>query len=76
MPYEVTNDGAAPPKRPVPPMPYEAAKDGAAPSERPVPPMPSEVARAHTRTKRPAAGVFRMAMSPLRKMMRRVPRHV
>jgi hypothetical protein len=37
--------------------------------------MPSEVTKADTRTQRPAAGVFRTAMSPLRKMMRRAPRH-
>jgi hypothetical protein len=37
--------------------------------------MPSEVTKAHTRTRRPAAGVFRTAMSPLRKMMRQAPRH-
>jgi hypothetical protein len=37
--------------------------------------MPYEVTKAHTRTQRPAAGVFGTAMSPLRKMMRRAPRH-
>jgi hypothetical protein len=37
--------------------------------------MPSEVTKAHARTQRPAAGVFRTAMSPLRKMLRRAPRH-
>jgi hypothetical protein len=55
-------NGTVPPKPLVPPKPS-------------VPPMPSEVTKADTRTRRPAAGVFRTAMSPLRKMMRRAPRH-
>jgi hypothetical protein len=37
--------------------------------------MPSEVAKTHARTQRPSAGVVRTAMSPLRKMLRRGPRH-
>jgi hypothetical protein len=37
--------------------------------------MPSEVTKAHPRAQRPAAGVVRTAMSPLRKMMHRAPRH-
>jgi hypothetical protein len=49
--------------------------NGTAPPKPPVPPMPSEVTKAHTPQQRPAAGVVRTAMSPLRKMMRRVPRH-
>jgi hypothetical protein len=49
--------------------------NGTAPPKPPVPPMPPEVPTAHTRTQRPAAGVFRTAMSPLRKMLRRAPRH-
>jgi hypothetical protein len=47
--------------------------NGTAPPKPPVPPMPSEVTTA--RTRRPAAGVVRTAMSPLRKMMHRAPRH-
>jgi anti-anti-sigma factor len=43
--------------------------NGTAPPKPSVPPMPSEVAKAHTRAQRPAGGVFRTAMSPLRKMM-------
>jgi hypothetical protein len=35
--------------------------------------MPSEVTPA--RTQRPAAGVVRTAVSPLRKMLHRAPRH-
>ena len=62
-------NGTAPPKPSVPPMPSEFTNNGT------VPPMPSEVTKAHTRTQRPMAGVFRTAMSPLRKMMRRAPRH-
>jgi len=62
MPSEVTQNGTKAHNGPVPPKP-------------PVPPMPSEVTTAHARTRRPAAGVFRTAMSPLRKMMRRAPRH-
>jgi hypothetical protein len=38
-----------------------------------VPPMPSEAANAHTREPG-AAGRWRTAMLPLRKMMRRTPR--
>ena len=49
--------------------------NGTAPPKPSVLPMPSEVPKAHTHTQRPAAGVFRMAMSPLRKMLRRAPRH-
>ena len=45
--------------------------DGTVPPKPSVPPMPSEVTKARTRTQRPAAGVFRTAMSPLRKMMHR-----
>jgi hypothetical protein len=37
--------------------------------------MASEVTKAHTRKQRPAAAVFRTAMSPLRTMMRRASRH-
>jgi hypothetical protein len=37
--------------------------------------MPSEVTKVHKRTQRPAAGLFRTAMSSLRKMLRRAPRH-
>jgi hypothetical protein len=73
MPYEVRNNGAAPPEPSVPPMPYEVRNNGAAPPEPSVPPMPYEVTNA--RAQRPAAGVVRPAMSPLRKMMRRAPRH-
>ena len=69
MPSEVTNNGAAPPE------PQEVTNNGTVLPEPSVPPMPSEVTKAHTRTRRPAAGVFRTAMSPLRKMMRRAPRH-
>jgi hypothetical protein len=47
--------------------------NGAAPPTPPVPPMPSEVTTA--RTRRPAAGMARPAMSPLRKLMRRASRH-
>ncbi len=39
-----------------------------------VPPMPSEVTNKHTRTQQPAAGRWRTAMMPLRKMMHRTPR--
>jgi hypothetical protein len=40
-----------------------------------VPPMPSEVTNVHARTPRAAAaGRFRTAMMPLRKMMSRTPR--
>ena len=68
-------NGTAPPKPSVPPMPSEVTNNGTVPPKPSVPPMPSEVTTAHTRTQRPAAGVFRTAMSPLRKMMRRAPRH-
>ena len=54
-------------------MPSEVTNNGTAPPKPSVPPMPSEVTKAHTRRQRPAAGVFRTAMSPLRKMMRRAP---
>jgi hypothetical protein len=50
-------------------MPSEVTHNGT------VPPTPSEVTKAHTRAQRPAAGVVRTAMSPLRKLMRRAPRH-
>ena len=69
MPSEVTNNGAAPPE------PQEVTNNGTVLPEPSVPPMPSEVTKAHTRARRPAAGAFRTAMSPLRKMMRRAPRH-
>ena len=69
-----SSNGAAPPKPSVPPMPWEVTNSGAVPLK-PSVPMPSEVTKAHTRAQRPAAGVFRTAMSPLRKMMRRAPRH-
>jgi hypothetical protein len=69
MPSEVTNNGT------VPPMPSEVTNNGTVPSKPSVPPMPSEVTKAHARAQRPAAGVFRTAMSPLRKMMRRAPRY-
>ena len=49
--------------------------NGAAPPKPSAPPMPSEVTKAHTRTQRPAAGLFRTAMLSLRKMLRRAPRH-
>jgi hypothetical protein len=68
-------NGTAPPKPSVPPMPSEVTNNGAVPPKPSVPPMPSEVTKAHMRTRRPAAGVFRTAMSPLRKIMRRAPRH-
>jgi hypothetical protein len=56
------------PGGPVPPMPF-TSPDG------PVPPMPSEVTNGHDRTQRAtAAGRWRRAMMPLRKMMRRTPR--
>jgi hypothetical protein len=55
-------------------MPYEVRNNGAAPPKPPVPPMPSEVTTARTRAW-PAAGLVRTAMSPLRKMMHRAPRH-
>jgi hypothetical protein len=69
MPSEVTN------KRTAPPEPQEVTNNGTVPLKPSVPPMPSEVTKAHTRTQRPATGVFRTAMSPLRKMLRRAPRH-
>lgn len=60
-----------------PPMPWEVttAPNGTAPPKPPVPPMPSEVTTAHPRAPRPAADVFGTAMSPLRKLMHRAPRH-
>ena len=73
MPSEVTNNGTVPPRPPVPPMPSEVTNNGTVLPKSSVPPMPSEVTTA--RTQRPAAGVFRTAMSPLRKMMHRAPRH-
>jgi hypothetical protein len=66
-------NGTAPPKPPVPPMPSEVTNNGTVLPTPPVPPMPSEVTTG--RTQRPAAGVFRTAMSPLRKIMHRAPRH-
>jgi anti-sigma B factor antagonist len=54
-------------------MPSEVTNNGTAPPKPPVPPMPSEVTTA--RRQRPAAGVVRTAISPLRKLMRRAPRH-
>jgi len=48
--------------------------NGTVPPKPPVPPMPPEVTKAHTRTQLHAAGVFRTAMSPLRKMTHRAPR--
>jgi len=58
-------------------MPSEVNKahNGTVPPKLTIPPMPSEVNKAHTRAQRPAAGVFRTVMSPLRKMMHRAPRH-
>ncbi len=69
MPSEVTNNRTAPPE------PQEVTNNGTVPPEPSVPPMPSDVTKARTHTRRPAAGVFRTATSPLRKMMRRAPRH-
>jgi hypothetical protein len=68
-------NGTAPPKPLAPLMPWEVTKahNGTVPPKPPVPPMPSEVTTA--RTQRPAAGVVRAAMSPLRKMLHRAPRH-
>lgn len=57
-----SHNGTVPPGPPVPPEP-------------PVPPMPSEVTKEHTRAQRSEAGIFRTAMSPLRKMMHRTGRH-
>ena len=58
----------SPPDGTVPPMPFSSP-------DRVVPPMPSEVTNGHDRTQRPAAGgMWRTAMMPLRKMMRRTPR--
>ena len=74
-------NGTALPKPSVPPMPSEVTNNGTkahndtVPPKPSVPPMPSEVTKAHTRRRRPAAGVFRTAMSPLRKMMHRALRH-
>jgi len=68
-------NGTAPPRPPVPPMPSEVATNGTVPPRPPVPPMPSEVTTAHMRAQRPAAGLVRTAMSPLRKMMHRASRH-
>jgi hypothetical protein len=53
----------------------KASNAGTAPPKPPVPPMPSEVTNAHTRAQRRAAGLFRTAMSPLRKLMHRALRH-
>ena len=69
MPSEVTNNRTAPPE------PQEVTNNGTVPPKPSVPPMPSEVTKARTRTQQPAVGAFRTAMSPLRKMMRRAPRH-
>ena len=68
-------NGTAPPKPAVPPMPSEVTHNGTALPKPSVPPMPSEVTTARSRTQRPVAGVFRTAMSPLRKLMHRAPRH-
>ena len=57
-----SHNGTVPPAPPVPPEPQ-------------VPPMPSEVTTERTRMQRPEAGIFRTAMSPLRKMMHRTARH-
>ncbi len=59
----------------VPPLPYPGTPAGRAHSspDGTVPPMPSEAANAHTREPA-AAGRWRTAMLPLRKMMRRTPR--
>jgi hypothetical protein len=54
-------------------MPSGVTDNGTAPPKPLVPPMPSEVTTA--RKQRPVAGVVRTAMSPLRKMLRRAPRH-
>ena len=62
---------AAPRRDPGPATRLRPSLNGTAPPKPSVPPMPSEVTKAHTRTRRPAAGVFRTAMSPLRKMLRR-----
>ena len=56
-------------------MPSEVTNNGTVPPTPPVPPMPSEVTKAYMRTQRPAADAFRTAMSPLRKIMHRAPRH-
>ena len=59
----------------IPPMPYPGTTT-ARPLSFPdgiVPPMPSEAASAHTRESA-AAGRWRAAMLPLRKVMRRTPR--
>jgi hypothetical protein len=56
------------PDRPVPPMPSSSP-------DRPVPPMPSEVTNGHDRMQRPTAGgMWRTAMTPLRKITRRTTR--
>ena len=75
---------ARPPASPngrVPPMPYPgptmrppASSDGAVPPMHPDVPMPSEVSGHMPGSA--AAGRFRTAMMPLRKMMRRPPRGV
>lgn len=58
----------SPPDRTIPPMPFSSP-------DRAVPPMPSEVTNGHDRTQRPAAGgMWRTAMTPLRKIMRRTTR--
>ena len=67
MPSEVTDNGT------VPPMPSEVTDNGTVPLMPPVPPMPSEVTT--VRTRRPATTLVRTAMSPLRKMLHRAPRH-
>jgi len=58
----------------VPPMPYPGTPAGRPlpPPDGTVPPMSSEAANAHTREPA-AAGRWRTAMMPLRKMMRRTP---
>jgi len=69
MPSEVTRNGTASP------TPAKVTYNGTAPPGRPAAPLPSEVTAAHARAQQPAAGVFRRAMSALRKTMRGAPRH-
>ena len=67
-PVTITPPPLSSPDATVPPMPFSSP-------DRAVPPMPSEVTNGHDRTQRPAAGgMWRTAMTPLRKMMRRTPR--
>jgi hypothetical protein len=62
--------------KPVAPLPYPiTASPATLIPDGTVPPMPSEVTNARTRSQRPAAaGRWRTAMMPLRKMMGRTPR--